>query len=196
MRAPSSRCSACKGVVCSSSEGADTAAPQGERPWYTPWAGPCCPLYLRDSPLARACSFGGPRPFGAASLQQGGAPLGGACQSWAPERCCAFGGSLRNALLTRRIVAVLFLRRAGVPDDRFVALELRRVELRELLGRAAPDFGTHAHELVVDLRVLQDLVHLGVQAHDDVVRRMGRQHQAVPGRGDHRHARLLEGRNV
>ena len=40
--------------------------------------GPCCPLYLRDSPVTRACSFGGPPAHrAAASLQQGDAPRSG-----------------------------------------------------------------------------------------------------------------------
>src|SRR5687767_13972418 len=61
-------------------------------------SGPCCPLYLRDSPVTRACSFGGPPARGAeASLQQGERPtIETPCQSHVPERsavACAFGGS-------------------------------------------------------------------------------------------------------
>src|SRR5262249_36260181 len=68
----------------------------------------------------------------------------------------------------------------GVLDHLRVLYELHLDELGELLGRAGERLEPDIGDLGLDLGIVDDLAHLGVEPGDDVARRPGRREESGP----------------
>src|SRR5215211_1105424 len=69
---------------------------------------------------------------------------------------------------------------AGLVDDGLELGDLRLGEGGELIDRHGADIGALLQQLLLDLGLVQDLVDLGVEPRDDLLRRAARGEEALP----------------